>query len=95
MSITTSEIKRILSLSKLYANADELSHYEQDLNHILPLLNSIKNTETVGFKPMVSPLQNDAPLRQDIAHEQENEALFDQIAPAYEAHHFIVPKVIE
>ncbi len=95
MAISQQQLKHILALSKLNADESELSKFEADLNNIIKLFDNIQNVDTTGVPAMISPLTSHFIARQDNAIEQHSEPYFKEIAPKYEAHHFIVPKVIE
>ena len=93
--VSQQELKHILVLSKLKTEENELPKFEQDLNNTLEMFNNMASVNTDNLAPMISPLTSHYLARDDNEVVQENEDQFMSIAPAYEAHHFIVPKVIE
>ncbi|WP_395946359.1 Asp-tRNA(Asn)/Glu-tRNA(Gln) amidotransferase subunit GatC [Caedibacter taeniospiralis] len=95
MVISRQELEHILALSKLSANQQELERFEEDLNRILTLFSNIQSVDTEDVKPMISPLTNHGIMRDDTPCSQQHEHEFQAIAPEYQAHYFIVPKVIE
>lgn len=82
-------------LSKLSATPEELTQFECDLNNIFNLFDNLKQVNTNGINPMISPLLSHYSKRDDIPEVQNHEQNFKRIAPEFAEHHFIVPKVIE
>lgn len=95
MTLSLEETSRIANLSKLETNDETLTQYQADLNRIITLFNRIKAIDTDGIDAMISPLQNNMAMRDDLASIQDLSAQFAKIAPEFQSQHFVVPKVIE
>jgi aspartyl-tRNA(Asn)/glutamyl-tRNA(Gln) amidotransferase subunit C len=95
MSVTKSEIKRVLDLSKLNASDNDLIVFKKDLDKVLELLNNISDI-VIETEIMVSPVENySIPLRKDVSSPMNYQSYFQNLAPRFEQEHFIVPKVVD
>ena len=95
MSLTTEQLKRIASLSKL-----ELSDKEQDstlnkLNGIFYLIEKMQSVNTSGIVPMSHPQDVAQRLREDGVTEHNQREIYQQPAPETDGGLYLVPKVIE
>lgn len=89
------QIINIANLSKLGLTEQEANAYSQDLSRILEMVNSLSQVDTHNITPMAHPLDATQRLRADVVTEQDRHVDFQRIAPATEAAHYLVPKVVE
>jgi len=95
MSIDNSVIENIAWLARLSLNEDDIPGNIEDMGQILGLVEHMNSVDTTGIEPLAHPLDIKARLRPDEATEPDQRELFQQLAPAVENGHYLVPKVIE
>lgn len=95
MSIDSSEIEKIAWLARLSLNQEEIPGSIRDMDRILALVEQMNSLDTGGIEPLAHPLEITARLRADVITETDQRELFQQIAPAVEDGHYLVPRVIE
>ena len=95
MSISENKVKKILKISKLSADKDELKMFVTDLNKVVSFFSNIHIFKTDNIEPMISPLTQDIQLRLDIVKNQDVEPQLSKLFPWYQKGHCIVPMVIE
>jgi aspartyl-tRNA(Asn)/glutamyl-tRNA(Gln) amidotransferase subunit C len=88
-------VKHIAKLSSIRLSEAELDQYTKDLTNICEILDTVKNVDTTGVKPMISPLSVNFKFREDIATNQDNRADFDKFAVEIVDDYFMVPQVIK
>jgi aspartyl-tRNA(Asn)/glutamyl-tRNA(Gln) amidotransferase subunit C len=95
MSLSNEEIEKIAYLARLKIEADDVSHYAQDLSGILGLVEQMEAIDTTGVEPMAHPQDIAQRLRKDIVTEVDQRDTFQNIAPLTESGLYLVPKVID
>jgi aspartyl-tRNA(Asn)/glutamyl-tRNA(Gln) amidotransferase subunit C len=95
MSLSNEEIEKIAYLARLKIEADDVSHYAQDLSGILGLVEQMDAIDTTGVEPMAHPQDIAQRLRRDIITEVDQRDTFQNIAPLTESGLYLVPKVID
>lgn len=88
-------VKHIAKLSSIRLSEAELDQYTKDLTNICEILDTVKNVNTIGVKPMISPLNVNFKFREDIATNQDNRADFNKFAIEVVDDYFMVPQVIK
>jgi aspartyl-tRNA(Asn)/glutamyl-tRNA(Gln) amidotransferase subunit C len=85
---------KLAQLAQLELTDEEISDLKKDLNHILTWVEKLKEVDTTGVPPLVSPCAETTVLREDEPgpHLQREEAL--QRAPQADEQFILVPKVI-
>lgn len=87
-------INSIANLARLKITDNETSGFQNDLNNILALFETIQTVKTQDIEPMAHPMDLAQRLRPDVVTETDQHTLFQSIAPAVENDLYLVPKVI-
>ncbi|KAF0192346.1 MAG: aspartyl-tRNA(Asn)/glutamyl-tRNA (Gln) amidotransferase subunit C [Gammaproteobacteria bacterium] len=95
MSLERSDVEKIAHLARLAIDRDAVPQYARDLSNILGLVEQMNRVDTDDIKPLAHPLDAVQRLRADRVTETDERDRFQSIAPAVEAHLYLVPKVIE
>ena len=88
-------VKHIAKLSSFDLNDNQLEQYTNDLTNICEILDVVKDFDSKGAKPMISPILNDFKFRDDVPENQDNRASFDKFACEVVDDYFMVPQVIK
>ncbi|ASG68852.1 glu-tRNAgln amidotransferase C subunit [Francisella halioticida] len=88
-------VKHIAKLSSFDLTDAQLEQYTQDLTNICEILDTVKDFDAQGAKPMVSPISMDFKFREDIPQDQDNRASFDKFACEIVDDYFMVPQVVK
>lgn len=95
MSLNRSDVEKIAHLARLALEPEAVPQYAHALSNILGLVEQMNRVDTTGIEPLAHPLDAVQRMRDDIVTETDNRDRFQTIAPAVEAHLYLVPKVIE
>ena len=95
MTLERSDIEKIAHLARLAINDDDVPHYARDLSNILELVEQMNRVATDTIEPLAHPVDATQRFRPDVVTETDQRDRFQRIAPAVEAHLYLVPKVIE
>ena len=95
MSLDKSDIDKIAWLARLSISEADIPNYIHDVSNILDLVGKMNSVNTDNIKPLSHPLEITARLREDKVTEIDQRAHFQEIAPAVDNGHYLVPKVIE
>jgi len=95
MSLDKSDIDKIAWLARISISEEDTSNYLHDVSNILELVEKMNNVDTDNIEPLAHPLELTARLRDDRVTETDQRAQFQEIAPAVDNGHYLVPKVIE
>ena len=95
MSLDQTDIENIAKLARLKLSSTELENSAKSLNTIFTLVEQLQAVETTDVEPMAHPMELTARFRVDEVSETNQREKFQQIAPATEEGHYLVPKVIE
>ncbi len=95
MSLDKSDIEKIAWLARLSISDADIPNYIHDVSNILDLVEKMNSVNTDNIEPMSHPLEITARLREDKVTEVDQRAHFQEIAPAVDNGHYLVPKVIE
>lgn len=95
MSLERSDVEKIAHLARLALDAQAVPHYARDLSNILGLVERMNRVDTDAVAPLAHPLDAAQRMRADVVTESDERERFQSIAPAVEAHLYLVPKVIE
>ena len=95
MSLDKSDIDKIAWLARLSISEADIPNYIHDVSNILDLVEKMNSVNTDTIEPMSHPLEITARLREDKVTEVDQRAHFQEIAPAVDNGHYLVPKVIE
>ncbi len=95
MSLDKSDIDKIAWLARLSISDADIPNYIHDVSNILDLVEKMNSVNTDNIEPMSHPLEITARLREDKVTEVDQRAHFQEIAPAVDNGHYLVPKVIK
>ncbi len=95
MSIDSCEIEKIAWLARLSPDEDDIQGSIGEMTRVLDLVEQMNSVDTSDIEPLAHPLDIKARLRADEITEIDQREHFQQIAPAVEDGHYLVPKVIE
>ncbi len=95
MSLDKSDIDKIAWLARISISEEDTPNYLQDVSNILELVEKMNNVDTDNIEPLAHPLEITARLRDDKVTETNQRSHFQEIAPAVDNGHYLVPKVIE
>ena len=95
MSINSSEIEKIAWLARLSLPQDDIPANIAEMSRVLELVEQMNSVDTADIEPLAHPMDISARLRNDEVTETDQRELFQQLAPAIEDGHYLVPKVIE
>lgn len=95
MPLADTEIKEIAWLARLALDENEVPDYRREMGNILDLIKQLQAVDTGGITPLAHPLEIKARLRPDKITEINQRDKFQELAPAVDQGHYLVPKVIE
>lgn len=95
MGLETKHIKKIAQLAQLAINDQQTAILHKDLTKILQLVEHTNAVNIDNVEPLAHPLDEKQPLRDDVATETDQRAIFQTIAPLVENHCYLVPKVLD
>ena len=95
MPLDSDEIKKIAWLARLVLDENKIADYQRELGNVLNLVEQMNSVDTGAIEPLAHPMDISARLRSDEVTETDQHELFQQLAPAIEDGHYLVPKVIE
>lgn len=95
MSLDKSDIDKIAWLARISISEEDTPNYIHDVSNILELVDKMNNVDTDDIEPLAHPLEITARLREDKVTETDQRTHFQEIAPAVDNGHYLVPKVIE
>ena len=94
MSVTKSDIVRLVGLSKISLDDDELNSLTTDLENIIRYIEQLKELDTSGIEPtyQVTDLKN--VWREDVVELQVSREELLRLAPESKDNQVKVPKVL-
>ncbi len=95
MSLEKSDIDKIAWLARISISEEDTPNYIHDVSNILELVEKMNSVDTDNIEPLAHPLEITARHRDDKVTETDQRAHFQEIAPAVDNGHYLVPKVIE
>lgn len=95
MSINSTEIEKIAWLARLTLPQDDIPANIAEMSRVLELVDQMNSIDTGTIEPLAHPMEISTRLRNDEVTETDQRNLFQQLAPAVENGHYLVPKVIE
>jgi aspartyl-tRNA(Asn)/glutamyl-tRNA(Gln) amidotransferase subunit C len=96
VTLTRRDVENIAHLARLEITEAELPVYVQSLSAILAFVEQLASAPTEGVEPMAHPLAGQVQrLREDQVTESDHRERYQANAPAVEAGHYLVPRVIE
>ncbi|MGB1091614.1 MAG: Asp-tRNA(Asn)/Glu-tRNA(Gln) amidotransferase subunit GatC [Oceanobacter sp.] len=95
MALEQDQVRAIAELARLQIDDSLIPEYQKNLSNILELVDQLSEADTNGIDPMAHPLDAVQRLRADAVTEDNQREHFQQVAPAVENGHYLVPRVIE
>lgn len=95
MSLETKHIKKIAQLARLAVNDQQTAVLHKDLTKILQLVEQMNTANIDNVEPLAHPLDEKQSLRDDVVTEIDQRDIFQTIAPLFENHYYLVPKVLD
>jgi aspartyl-tRNA(Asn)/glutamyl-tRNA(Gln) amidotransferase subunit C len=89
------QVESIAVLARLRLGDDEIAETVDKLSRIVEFVDQLSQASTDDVVPMAHPLDLAQRLRPDAVTERDERDRFQRNAPAVEAGHYLVPKVIE
>ena len=94
MKLSPQEAAKVASLARLRLPEETLENFAAQLGDILDYMDTLNACDTRDVEPLYSPVEHDAPMRDDVA---EKTFTRDQVlanAPESDGRFFIVPKIV-
>ncbi|NNM52602.1 MAG: Asp-tRNA(Asn)/Glu-tRNA(Gln) amidotransferase subunit GatC [Pseudomonadales bacterium] len=95
MALDAKALHNIAHLARLDMTEQDVVVYQNSLNAILTMIDSMQAIDTKVIAPMAHPLDATQPLRHDVVTETNQRELYQTLAPATEQGLYLVPRVIE
>ncbi len=95
MAISEELFAKLCVLCRLRPDQSEQERFSADLNHILQMIEIMRNAPTSGVAPLGNPVEQQQPLRPDQVVEKNERARFQALASRSEAGFYLVPKVLD
>ncbi|MFY9173868.1 MAG: Asp-tRNA(Asn)/Glu-tRNA(Gln) amidotransferase subunit GatC [Peptococcia bacterium] len=94
MKLTTGDLEKLATLSRLELSAEEKEKYSADLNDVLTHIEAWNNLDTSSVEPTTHVLSLNNVFREDeLGPSLDREAVFSN-APAEEDGYFKVPRIL-
>lgn len=98
MTINKQEVEHIASLAMLEFSDADLPKMQQDLNKILSYVDILNEVDITNVTPLCHPINKDIKkhaVRKDIANNEDNHELYQQLAPMIDQNYYLIPNVFE
>lgn len=94
MSLSKKEIDHLANLARLNLSDKEKGNLTEDLNKILSYVDQLNEVDVEGVEPLVSVIEKDTVLREDVARPSLSQKDALKNAPEKNSDYFKVPKVL-
>ncbi|RME15817.1 MAG: Asp-tRNA(Asn)/Glu-tRNA(Gln) amidotransferase subunit GatC [Bdellovibrio sp.] len=88
------ELKKVAQLARLYLSEQEMEEFQKQMKSIFQYFEEIKDIDTKGIKPLVTPTPMEAFFREDEVIQTLSVEEVLQNAPEKSGHLFKVPPVV-
>lgn len=95
MALDSAAVRRLAHLARIAVDDETARSLGTDLEHILAMVDQLREVDAQGVEPMAHPLAVNQRLRDDAVTESPEPALYQQNAPDTVDGVYLVPKVIE
>ncbi|KTD19311.1 glutamyl/tRNA (Gln) amidotransferase subunit C [Legionella lansingensis] len=95
MAITRNELENMEQLAYLDIESTDSSKLAEDVSAIMDFVDQLKQIDTTGVTPLFHPLDLHQRLRDDEVKESDCSEELAKIAPSFEDHLYLVPKVLD
>ena len=93
MAFTKQQLQKFAHLIRIELNDDELE--KMQISSIIDWIDKLQQIDTAGIDPMLSPVEHDLPMRDDVVTDGNIREQILKNAPDAERGYFTVPKVID
>jgi len=94
MQFTLEQAAKVAALARLRLSEDKLERLAAQMGDILAFMDTLASCDTTNVAPLYSPVEHDAPLREDIAVKTcRREDILKQ-APESDGRFFVVPRIV-
>lgn len=93
MAFTKQQLQKFAHLIRIELNDDELE--KMQISSIIDWIDKLQQIDTAGIDPMLSPVEHDLPMRDDVVTDGNIREQILKNAPNAERGYFTVPKVID
>lgn len=94
MAVTKKDVEKIAELARLKYSDEELENFTPQMNNILSYMDKLNELDTENVKPLSHPVEQTNVFREDKLKTSISKEEALKNAPAKDANHFKVPKVI-
>ena len=94
MPISSEDAAKVAKLARLRLDDDKLERFAGQMDGILAYMDTLAECDTSGVEPLYSPVEHDAPLREDVAVKRFARADILAQAPESDGSFFVVPKIV-
>ncbi len=95
MALDSAAVRRLAHLARIAVDDETARSLGTDLEHILAMVDQLREVDAQGVEPMAHPLAVNQRLRDDAVTESPDPALYQQNAPDTTEGVYLVPKVID
>lgn len=95
MTISIDELDALADLACLNTHDQDIAKLAGEINSIMDFVQQLKAVDTTGTLPLFHPMDLHQRLRNDEVTEEDCLAELAAIAPCFDEHLFLVPKVID
>lgn len=95
MIIDERTVDKVAHLARLELRADEKAEMIKDMTKILGFMDKLNEVDTTGVEPLVYMMDENNPLREDVAIQNITTEETLKNAPDHDNSHFLVQKVIK
>ena len=94
MTFTPRQAAQVAALARLRLPEDKRERLAAQMDGILAYMDTLAECDTSGVEPLYSPVEHDAPLREDVAVKRFARADILAQAPESDGSFFVVPKIV-
>lgn len=95
MTVSQKDLEKIARLAYLDTDSDNNAQLSAEVSSIMDFVEQLRAANTNNIAPMFHPYDLHQRLREDVVTEEDCLAQLAEIAPMFEEHLYLVPKVID
>lgn len=95
MAVDAKTVADVAHLARLQIDEKLVAEYASEMSKVLALAETMDDVDTDNVEPMAHPTHAVQRLREDKVTETNRRENYQEIAPAVEGGHYLVPQVIE
>lgn len=93
MSVSREDVVKLAELARLRLSPEEVEPFTEQLNTVLAHAKALEDLDVAGTEPVGDSTEWSAPLRAETASPDTLERPVEELAPAWRAGFFTVPRV--